>query len=504
MTDVILTVENVSKNFGGVAALRNVSLTVRKGEIHALVGENGAGKTTLMNILEGSIRPDSGSIVFKGEKREFRDIAESNAAGISVIHQELAVFGHMTILENLLMKELADKKGLFLDWRGLEDKARRILSMINLDIDPFRRMDSLSVSDQQQIEIARSLHRASDLIIMDEPNSSLSEKETRKMFALVRDLAAQGVSFVYISHKLDEVLKLVDRVTVFRDGTFIDEVENKDLGEEQVAKMMVGRDLDKTVVSTIKESGEALLQVDSLSGRVFSDISFDLRKGEVLGVYGLVGAGRSELAAALFGSVPATSGQVRLMGKPVVINDVATAIQMGLAMLPEDRKIMSLFMNLAVQTNMTITKLPSLRGKAKLVDPQKETGISSRFVDLLNIKTANLSTPVKNLSGGNQQKVALARWLMLEPKLLILDEPTHGIDIGAKVEIYHLIRRLADRGMGVILISSEMPEILRLSDRIAVMCRGEITGILDRTEATEENLVYHATGIRRGSTSQVL
>lgn len=269
MTNVILTVENVSKNFGGVAALRNVSLTVRKGEIHALVGENGAGKTTLMNLLEGSIHPDSGSIVFKGEKRDFRSIAESNAAGISVIHQELAVFGHMTILENLLMKELADKKGLFLDWRGLEDKARRILSMINLDIDPFRRMDSLSVSDQQQIEIARSLHRASDLIIMDEPNSSLSEKETRKMFALVRDLAAQGVSFVYISHKLDEVLKLVDRVTVFRDGTFIGEVENKDLGEEQVAKMMVGRDLDKTVASTAKDTGEALLQVDNLSGRGF-------------------------------------------------------------------------------------------------------------------------------------------------------------------------------------------------------------------------------------------
>ncbi len=497
MSDLLLKVENVSKRFGGVLVLKDVSLTVRKGEIHALLGENGAGKTTLMNIFEGGIQPDSETIVFNGRRCQFRDIAESNAAGITVIHQELAVFGHMTILENLLMGELGNKTGLFLDWRQLEEKARKILSLINLDIDPFLRMDTLSVSEQQQIEIARALHRAADLIIMDEPNSSLSDKETKKMFDLVRGLAARGVSFVYISHKLDEVLKLVDRITIFRDGMFIDEVENKDLTEEQVAKMMVGRELDNIVSDRAIDQSETLLRLKNFSGPGFSNISLDLHKGEVLGLYGLVGAGRSELTSAIFGCNRVHSGEMELYGRPPLFDNVSDAIKAGIAMLPEDRKQMSMFMNLTVKTNMTLTRLPSLTTRIRLVDSRKEESTAEDFIRLLNIKTASRDTPVKNLSGGNQQKVALSRWLMLKPKLLILDEPTHGIDIGAKVEIYHLIRRLADQGMGVILISSEMPEILRLSDRIAVMCRGEITGVLDRTDASEETLVYYTTGIKR-------
>lgn len=490
---MLLSARGVHKRFGGVHALRGADFSMRQGEVHALVGENGAGKSTLINILAGAVRRDTGAISFAGDAIDFRSPAESQRLGIAVIHQELAMLPTLSVAENLFMGRMPSRLG-WVDRRAMRARARELLAEVGLDVDPATRVSDLGVSHQQLVEIAKALSMGARLLIMDEPTASLTEHETQRLLALVRRLRSAGVAIVYVSHRFAEVFAIADRITVMRDGATMRTLETARTTPSEVVALMVGRDLAHSSGASASAPGDVILELRNVSrAGSIANVSFDVRRGEIVGMAGLVGAGRSETARAIFGAEPPDTGEILLDARAVRFTSPGAALAAGVAMCAEDRKQLALFMDKAVRWNISIARLPSI-SPAGWVSRRRERMLAQGFVDRLRVRTPDLATPVRQLSGGNQQKTVLARWLATEPKLLILDEPTHGVDVGAKAEIYALIRGLATQGIAILLISSELPEILDLSDRIVVMREGRVAAVVERSDADERTIMMHATG----------
>jgi inositol transport system ATP-binding protein len=492
--EYVLTMEGISKQFPGVRALSDVQLCTRKGTVHALMGENGAGKSTLMKCLIGMYVPDSGTITFKGERLHITNTHYALSKGISMIHQELSPVPQMTVAENIYLgREPTTWYGL-VDQRKMNRMATELLDRLRIRIRPSAKMCELSIANIQLAEIAKAVSYDSDLIIMDEPTSAITEAEVEGLFNIIRSLKAEGRSIIYISHKMDEIFKITDEVTVFRDGQYIATDPTSDLTHGKLIEKMVGRTLTDMFHKETVELGPVFLEVENLSGKGFRNVSFQVRRGEILGVAGLIGAGRTELVEGIFGVTRTHGGMIRVNGKEVTIRSPADAIRYGMALLTEDRKLTGLYLNASVRENIFIANI-----KKYLLGPFVRFGKIEKdcaaMRDLMRIKTPSLMEIVKNLSGGNQQKVLISRWLLTEPDLLILDEPTRGIDVGAKSEIYRLMTEFVRSGKAIIMISSELPEILGMSDRIVVMHEGDKAGELSRAQATQEKILHLATGL---------
>jgi ABC-type sugar transport system ATPase subunit len=492
----VLKMVNIDKHFPGVHALKSANLEVLEGEVHALLGGNGAGKSTLIKILGAIHQPDAGEIFIDGEPARLNSVRDAQHYGISIIHQELMLFPELSIAENIFIGEKPESYG-FISKRELEDRAQRILDGLQIDLHASTRLASLSLAQQQLVEIVRAVSFNARIIVMDEPTSSLSKKEVEMLFGIIRQLKAKGVAIIYISHKLDELFETSDRITVLRDGETVGTVVTKETTEDQLISMMVGRDLSNFYVRTHREiSNKVVLEVRGLEKRgVFHDINFKLRKGEILGFSGLVGSGRTELMEAIFGIRPYDQGEIFLNGTKIEIKNPKDAIEAGMALVPEDRKSHGLILKNSVGFNMTIAVLDKfVRGFR--VDRKTESSILDQYKRTLGIVTPSFAQLASKLSGGNQQKVVLAKWLAKEPVVLILDEPTRGIDVGAKAEIYALMNDLTKQGVSIIMVSSELPEVMAMSDRICVMNEGTISATFERGEFSEEKIVAYS--IRRG------
>jgi len=493
MNAFALEAEGISKFFPGVKALDNVSLRVRPGTVHALMGENGAGKSTLMKCLIGMYRPDQGMIKIKGEPVQFQDTMDALRSGISMIHQELNLVPYMTVAENIWLGREPMRFG-FVDHARLNQKTQELLNRLNIRLKAEQMVGELSIASQQMVEIAKAVSWDSDIVIMDEPTSALTETEVAHLFTIIRDLREQGKAIIYISHKMDEIFTITDEVSIFRDGTWIASDQTAKYTRQSLITQMVGRELTQLFPKFNNAIGEEVLTVRNLTCKDrFTDVSFSVRRGEILGVAGLVGAGRSEVMESLFGMESFDSGEILIDGVPVTIDSPSTAIEKGMAFLTEDRKKSGLFLVLSVMENMSIVNMPEYSGKSGFVSHVKMAQDCMDQIRRLNIKTPTMDQIINNLSGGNQQKVLIARWLLAQPKILILDEPTRGIDVGAKAEIYRLISELANRGVAIIMVSSELPEILGMSDRVMVMHGGRITGILNKEEADQETILSLAS-----------
>ncbi len=492
-----LRMEGISKAFPGVQALKDVTFEVAQGEIHALVGENGAGKSTLMKILTGALDRDEGHIILRGQPVEISTPADAQDLGISMIHQELSLIPYLTVGQNVYLgREPRARIPGFIDWSTLYAQTQRLLGRLNVDVEARAEVQGLSIAQQQMVEVTKALSLNADLIAMDEPTSALSERETEVLFDVMRSLKAQGVSLIFISHRLGEVFQIADRVTVLRDGQCVGTAPIAELDEDQVVRMMVGRELGEMYPRTEVQRQEVVLEAINLhDGRELHGVDLKLHRGEILGVAGLVGAGRTALAETLFGIRPAVAGEIRVEGRPVTLNSPGAAIRLGMGLVPEDRKLQGLFMNMAVRENIVISAMDKVV-RWGFVNFIKADRLAGEFVKRLSIHTPSLRQRVCNLSGGNQQKVIIARWLMLKPQALILDEPTRGIDVGAKAEIHALMSQLAQEGVGVLMISSELPEVLGVSDRILVMHEGRVTGEFTRDQATQDDIMRAATGGR--------
>lgn len=507
MTQPLLKMTAITKSFPGVLAVDNVNLVVEPGEVHGLLGENGAGKSTLLKILSGAHRPDSGIIELGGVPITLDNPHQAQSQGIVTIYQEFNLVPQLSIAENVFIGR-EPGRGL-LNWRNMAQQTREVLEPMGINIDPMTRVRDLSVAEQQMVEIARALSMKSRIIIMDEPTSALSEHEVARLMDIMRNLKAQGLSIIFVTHRLDEVMRVCDRITVLRDGHNAGEANVNDVEIPDIIRMMVGRTLDDLYAGEHTppvDTGEAL-RVVNLRRRVnvydphaitLHDISFSVRKGEILGIAGLVGAGRTEIARAIFGADPIESGEVFIDGVPVHIKSPEDAIQHGIGLAPEDRKQQALFLALAVRENTSIAALNRLITRLGFVKAREEASLMENYRQMLNIRMASSEVRVRNLSGGNQQKVVLARWMALQPRILIVDEPTRGIDVAAKSEVHGLLHKMAAQGIAVIMISSELPEILGMSDRIITICEGRLTGAVLRKEATQEKLMELMT--RRGNT----
>ena len=491
-----LLMEDISKAFPGVQALDHARLEVARGEILALVGENGAGKSTLMKILTGVIQKDSGRILLRGREVDIRTPAQAQELGVSMIHQELALAPYRTVGENIFLgREPQGKLPGFIAWNTLYDRAQELLDQLNVNVGAHANVDDLSIAQQQMVEVAKALSYNADLIIMDEPTSSLTDRETEVLFDLMRSLREKGVSIIFISHRLEEVFEIADRVTVMRDGKYIGAKRTSETDEKEVVRMMVGRELGELYPKVEAERQGVVLEARGLSdGRELHGASFKLYRGEVLGIAGLVGAGRTALAETVFGIRKATEGEILVDGQPARLRSASDAIKLGMGLVPEDRKQQGLFLNMAVRENIAISAISQM-SKAGFLSFGRMNELARTFVKKLDIRTPSLMQKVRNLSGGNQQKVVISRWLTLKPRILILDEPTRGIDVGAKSEIHGLMSQLASEGVGVMMISSELPEVLGVSDRILVMHEGRIVAEFSRDEATQDNIMLAATGM---------
>jgi inositol transport system ATP-binding protein len=492
--EYLLSMEQISKQFPGVRALSNVQLRARKGTVHALMGENGAGKSTLMKCLIGMYTPDSGTITFKGERLHITNTHYALSKGISMIHQELSPIPQMTVAENIYLgREPTTWYGL-VDMRKMNRMAAELLDRLRIKIKPTAKMCELSIANIQLAEIAKAVSYDSDLIIMDEPTSAITEAEVEGLFNIIRSLKAQGCAVIYITHKMDEIFKITDEVTVFRDGQYMGTEATADLTDGMLIEKMVGRTLTDMFHKESADVGSVFLDVENLSGKGFRNVSFQVKRGEILGVAGLMGAGRTELMEGVFGVSRSHGGTIRIDGKVVKIKSPADAIQGGMALLTEDRKLTGLYLNASVRENIFIANINKY-----LIGPfirfDKIDKDCEKMRKLMRIKTPSLGEIIKNLSGGNQQKVLISRWLLTEPDLLILDEPTRGIDVGAKSEIYRLMTEFVRSGKAIIMISSELPEILGMSDRIMVMHEGDKVGELSRGKATQEKILEMATGM---------
>jgi inositol transport system ATP-binding protein len=492
--DYVLTMEGITKHFPGVRALSDVQLRTRKGTVHALMGENGAGKSTLMKCLIGMYVPDTGTITFRGERLNITNTHQALSKGISMIHQELSPIPEMTVAENIYLgREPTTWYGL-VDMRKMNRMTTELLERLHIKIKPTVKMRDLSIANTQLVEIAKAVSYDSDLIIMDEPTSAITEAEVEGLFNIIRSLRAQGRTIIYISHKMDEIFKITDEITVFRDGQYIATDPTPDMTHGKLIEKMVGRTLTDMFHKEKVDMGKVFLGVENLSGKGFRNVSFQVRRGEILGVAGLIGAGRTELLEGVFGVTRTHGGSIKVEGKEVAIKSPADAIRAGMALLTEDRKLSGLYLNASVRENMFIANIHKY-----LLGPFVRFGKiekdCSRMRDVMRIKTPSLMQIIKNLSGGNQQKVLISRWLLTEPDLLILDEPTRGIDVGAKSEIYRLMTEFVRSGKAIIMISSELPEILGMSDRIMVMHEGDKAGELSRAEANQEKILHLATGL---------
>lgn len=494
MPDTLLSMQHTNKSFPGVRALNDVTLQVRAGEVHALVGENGAGKSTLMKILSGALPKDSGKILLDGREVSIQNPGDALTLGIAMIFQELNLVPYLDVGQNIFLGREPTRSGGRIDWPALYDRARERLQLIGIEIDPRAKVGDLSIAQQQMVEIGKALSRQSRLIVMDEPTSSLTEHETDRLFELIRSLKSQGVTIIYISHRLEEVFVIADRVTVLRDGQWIGTHDIGEVTQAELVHMMVGRDIAEVFAKEAAARQNVALEVKNLSNANFLHaINLQLYRGEILGVAGLVGSGRTTLARTLFGAEPIESGEIWLDGQRVTIHSPQAAIRHGIGLVPEDRKDQALFLNMAVSDNIVMSDLPEL-SRGGLIDFSRVRSVAQDSVEKLDIRTPSLRQRTRNLSGGNQQKIAIARWLALQPRVLILDEPTRGIDVGAKAEIHALMSRLAKQGMGILMISSELPEILGVSDRIIVMHEGRIAAEFARGEATQEAIMLAATG----------
>lgn len=491
----ICTIDGVCKYFPGVKALDNVTFDIIKGEIHAIVGENGAGKSTLMNILCGSYTPTSGRIVYEEEEVQFSCSKDAQEIGIAMIHQELSLSGALSIAENIFQGRLPKNRFGLIHYKRLFEESKRLMNEVGLEsLSPDTLVRDINVSQQQQVEIAKALSYNAKLLIMDEPTSALTPNEAQLLHDIMRKLKRTGITMVYISHKLDEIMEISDRVSVFRDGQYIETIPTKEISMDKMISSMVGREFVKIDARTshMKDYQNALpiLEVENLKvGHKVKDVSFKLYKGEVLGLTGLVGSGRSEVLQAVFGGDKRDSGKILVNGKELKINNSKEAIEHGLGLVAEGRKQQSLFLKLSVKDNMSLVNLKAMRSSIGLISSKQEKNKVDEFIKKLNIKTPNRNQKIVNLSGGNQQKAIIARWLLNKPEILFLDEPTQGIDVGAKKEIYNIIDLLASQGVSIIVVSSEMQEILSLCDRILVMHEGRITGELYQGDATQDKIM---------------
>ena len=494
MGETILTMKGIDKSFPGVHALDHVDLEVRRGEVHALMGENGAGKSTLMKVLTGIYTKDSGTITYEGKEIEFHNPKEAQEAGIVIVHQELNMMNHLTVAQNIFIgREFM--RGAMIDDARMNVESKKLFDQLGINIDPSEKMGNLTVGKQQMCEIAKAISHQAKVIIFDEPSAALTEAEIEELFKIIRDLRDRQLGIVYISHRMDEIKVITDRVTVMRDGGYVGTLITKDCTKDDIINMMVGRVIyeDPKTKSMVPPDAPVVLKVEHLNaGKMVQDVSFELHKGEILGFSGLMGAGRTETARALFGADPKESGDIYVNGKKVDIKSPKDAVALGIGYLSEDRKRYGIVVDKSVAENSTMAHLKNFV-KGLFIDKRKEVSATQEYIDRLNTKTPGTDQLVVNLSGGNQQKVVLAKWLVKDCDILIFDEPTRGIDVGAKSEIYHLMNELVAQGKSIIMISSEMTEILRMSDRIVVMCEGKKTAEIDIADATQENIMHAAT-----------
>lgn len=495
MNNVILEMKGITKEFPGVKALKGVDFRVIEGKVMALLGENGAGKSTLMKILSGVYQRTSGEMYYNGHPVKFKNSKESQDKGIAIIHQELNLIPQLTIAENIFLGREPVNSLRKIDRRKLLNDSKTLLQKLGVTENPETLVGELSIGKQQMIEIAKALSLNAKIIIMDEPTDALTDKEALKLFEVIRELKKEGRSIVYISHRLKEVFEVCDYATILRDGAFIAEHPTEELTEDRIVELMVGRKLTEQFPRIEANTGEIALEVDKLNNKYLKNVSFKVNKGEILGISGLMGAGRTELAKTIFGAIKKDSGDVIIDDKTINIKSPEQAIKEGLSYVSEDRKGDGLLLGLSVKNNMTISALKELSQALWKIDGGREEDIAQEFVKDMSIRTPSTEQIIKNLSGGNQQKVAIAKSLVTKPKILILDEPTRGVDVGAKKEIYDIINRFKKEGMAIIMISSEIAEILGMSDRIMIMHEGKVTGIINRNDASQERIMRCAVGI---------
>lgn len=499
MDEYIVEIEHVSKSFPGVLALNNVSFNLRSGEVLALLGENGAGKSTLMKILSGVYTKDSGTIRVFGQIIEDLNTKKAQELGIAIIHQELNMCAHLTVAQNIFLGQEITEYGMISD-RKMNAEAKKILSSLNIDIDPEMVVGDLAVSKQQMVEIAKALSTNAKVLIMDEPTSALTSKEIEDLFIIINKLKQEGCGIVYISHRLEELENIVDRVTILRDGEFIKSMSFHETSLGEIISCMVGRDIKEKFPRVTCTRGERILEVKQLNaGRMVRNINFELFAGEIVGIAGLMGAGRTEMTRAIFGVDSKDSGEIILDGKVVRIEKPMDAIKCGIVLVPEDRKKDGLCTKLSIRDNIALPNLDILCNKVGIVSNKKEKTMTEKAVIDLKIKLPNIEVNAGSLSGGNQQKVVVGKWLRRKSRVVIFDEPTRGIDVAAKVEIYNLMNELKKQGIGVLFVSSEMPEVMGISDRIIVMCDGKITGELNTDEATQDMILQYATSFDKKS-----
>jgi ABC-type sugar transport system ATPase subunit len=489
----LLEMKGIGKSFPGVKALEGVNLTIRQGQVHALLGENGAGKSTLIKILSGAYSRDEGEIFLNGEQVDIRNPGDAERLGISTIYQEFNLASHMTVAENIFLGHLPTKAGR-VDWTRVRSRSRELLDSLEVNLGVDTLTGSLSVAQQQMVEIAKALNRNTRLLVMDEPSAVLGEKDIDNLFAVVRRLQAAGIGIIYISHRLKEIFEIADEVSVLKDGRYVGTRRVSEVNMDDLVKLMIGRDLEDVYPKRNSAPGEVVLEVSHLAqAHLVKDVSFSLRAGEIVGFAGITGSGRTEVARVLFGADKPTAGEMKLLGKPYRPKSPRDAIDQGMALVTEDRKRLGLLLKLQVYFNVTVAGLDRL-SRFGMLQLRQERSLVAKWIENLRIKTPSADFMVANMSGGNQQKVVLARWLSLGIKVFILDEPTRGIDVGSKSEIYQIMADLADLGVAIIMISSELPEVLGMSDRILVMRDGKVAADLSRDEASEELVMHYAVG----------
>ncbi len=490
--DLIISLNEISKSFPGVKVLKGVNMDVRKGEVHALMGENGAGKSTLMKIISGIHSSEGGTIYYKGKEVSINNPLDAKQMGISLIHQEISIVPELTVAENIFLGSIPKTKYFTIDWSTLRKKSRDVLDRLKCDIKENELVGNLTIARQQMVEIARSLAANPDLVIFDEPTASLTDNEKVILFDTIRMLKSQDVGIIYISHRMDEVFEITDRITVLRDGVKTGTFETSKTNPSEITNLMIGRDISHQYEKATVAPGDDILRVEELSiDGLFKDVSFKVRVGEVVGLYGLIGAGRSEVAETVFGIRKQTKGKIFIENDEQQIKSSKKAVELGIGFVPEDRKKQGLFLNLGCKDNLSISKINKYQ-KAGFIIKKTESELFEKYRKVLAIKTSNPDNLVVNLSGGNQQKIIIARWMAMNPRLLILDEPTRGIDVGSKSEIHKLVRQMANEGVGVLVISSEMPEIIGLCDRIYTMSQGKITDEFSSDIVTESHLINGA------------
>ena len=491
----VLRLEGIVKTFPGVRALDGVNFDVRPGEVHALMGENGAGKSTLMKVLAGVYQPDGGQIIIDDKPVKMTNPIEAKEHGVILIHQELSLAEEMTVAENVFLGELPRTRWGFVDWGALDERVGTILKKLNCDFGPRTKIGTLSIAKKQMCEIARALTHDAKVVVFDEPTASLTDAEKVVLFDVIRDLQSEGVGLVYISHRMEEIFKITDRISILRDGSYRGTLITKETNEEEVTQAMIGRKLDLSRHETTHELGDVMLEVRGLScGKLYQDVSFAVREGEVLGFYGLVGAGRTEIVETLFGLRRPSAGEILIAGEETTITSPVDAIGLGISLVPESRKEQGLVLGMNCRDNITLPQIDDLTA-GPFVAHGAEIAIYDMYRDRLQIKSPSWRTRVGNLSGGNQQKIVIGKWLSMKPRILIVDEPTRGIDVGSKSEIHNLIRELAGQGYAVIVISSEMPEVLHVSDRIVAMYSGRVMREFTSDEVTEDNLIQAISGL---------